>query len=56
MDATIAALIVIGIFALIIVLAFLRFRQRGHAEIKGPFGTSLRVGGTNERSRKRGGN
>jgi hypothetical protein len=55
MDATIAALIVIGIFALIIVLAFLRFRQQGHAEIKGPFGTSLRVGGANEHSRRRGG-
>jgi len=53
--ATIATLIVVGIFALVIVFAFLIFRKQGHAEIKGPFGTGLRVGGSNSRSNRRGG-
>ncbi|MEI6328083.1 MAG: hypothetical protein WCP16_02535 [Pseudanabaena sp. ELA645] len=55
MDATVAVIFVVGIFGLIIVIAFLKFQKQGHAEIKGPFGTSLRVAGSNERSNSRNG-
>jgi hypothetical protein len=48
MDTTTAAVIVIALFALIGVAAFLRFRQRGSAEIQGPFGTRLKVNGSND--------
>lgn len=48
MDATTAVIIVILIFALIIIIAFVRFGQRGGAEIKGPFGTRLKVQGSND--------
>ena len=41
MDTTTAAIIVIAIFALIAVAAFLRFQQRSKVEIKGPFDTGL---------------
>ena len=43
MDTTTAAVIVIAIFAVIIAVAFLRYRKSGEAEIKGPFGTALSV-------------
>ena len=48
MDTTTAAVIVIIIFALVGVAAFIRFRQRGSAEITGPFGTGLKVKGSND--------
>jgi hypothetical protein len=48
MDTTTAVIIVIAIFALIIVAAFLRYRQRGGAEINGPFGTKLKVQASND--------
>lgn len=48
MDAITAVLIVIGLFTLVVIVAFFRFRQQGKAEIGGPFGTSLKVEGKNE--------
>lgn len=50
MDTNTTVILIIIIFALIIIGAFFRFRQRGKAEIKGPFGTSLSVQGSNEPS------
>src|SRR5687768_4836908 len=48
MDTTTAVVVVIIIFALIAVAAFLCFRQRGSAEIRGPFGTNLKVEGSQD--------
>lgn len=48
MDTITASVIVIAIFAVVVVIAFLLYSRRGNATIKGPFGTSLDVGGTNE--------
>src|SRR5262245_23140971 len=50
MDATTAVVIIVALFALVAVAAFLRFRQRGGTEIKGPFGTHLKVDATNDPS------
>jgi hypothetical protein len=47
MDTSTAALIVIAIFAIILIVAFLRYRKSGEAEIRGPFGTALKVKGSN---------
>lgn len=48
MDTTTAAVIVVIIFALVVVAAFILFGQRSSAEINGPFGTSLKVNGSND--------
>ncbi len=48
MDTTTAVIIVIAVFALIVVAAFWRYRQRGGAEINGPFGTKLKVQASND--------
>jgi len=53
MNTTTAVVIVIAIFAVIIIAAFLRFGQSGNAEIKGPFGTALKIQGENSASTKR---
>jgi len=53
MDTTTAAMIVIAIFAVIIAVAFLRYRKSGEAEIKGPFGTALKVKGSNQAAAKK---
>lgn len=47
MDINIAAVIVVIIFAIVAIAAFLRFRGGGTASLKGPFGTQLDVGGSN---------
>lgn len=48
MDTTLAVVIVIAIFALIVVAAFLVFRQRGRVRIKGPFDTGLDLDASNQ--------
>jgi len=48
MSPTEAALFVIVVFALIIFAVFLRFKRRGAAKIKGPFGTGLEIAGSND--------
>ena len=48
MDTSTAAIIIIAIFAVIVVAAFLVFRQRGKVEIKGPFDTGLKLDASNE--------
>ena len=53
MDATIATVIILAIFAVVIIVAFLRFRKSGNAEIKGPFGTALKIKGENNAPAKR---
>jgi len=47
MDTTTAVLVIIGLFTLIVIVAFFIFRGRASAEIKGPFGTRLTVHGAN---------
>lgn len=47
MDTNVIA-IVIAIFALIVVAAFLVFRQRGRVEIKGPLDIGLKLDASNE--------
>jgi hypothetical protein len=46
MNATIA--VVIAIFALVVVAAFLVFRQKAQVRIKGPLGTGLEVDASNQ--------
>lgn len=48
MDTTTAVIIVIGLFVLVVIIAFFRFRQQSIAKIKGPFGMSLDIEGKNE--------
>ena len=48
MDKTTAALIALGILALVFIAFFAVFRSKGKGKIKGPFGTSLEVEGANE--------
>lgn len=48
MDTITATTIIITIFALVIVAAFLRFRQHGKAEIKGPFNTGMKLEASND--------
>jgi LPXTG-motif cell wall-anchored protein len=47
MDSTVV-IVVIGLFALIVIAAFLVFRRRGKVKIKGPFGMGLDVDVSNE--------
>lgn len=47
MDATSAAIVIIALFALVAVAAFLLYR-RADVRIKGPWGTGLDVKGSNE--------
>ncbi len=47
MDQNTVTVIVISIFALIILMAFIRYRRRGGAEVKGPFGITVKVEGDN---------
>ena len=46
MDTT--AAVIIALFALIIVAAFLVFRQRSRVEIKGPLDTGLKLDASNQ--------
>jgi hypothetical protein len=48
MDTNLMYLIVIGIFAVIVILAFLLFRQRTQVNLKGLFGTGLDVDASNQ--------
>lgn len=48
MDTNTLILIIIGIFALIVIIAVIRYKQQGGAEIKGPFGLSLKIEGSNK--------
>lgn len=48
MDINLTVTVVVIIFALIVVAAFIVFRQRGRVEIKGPGGTSLKFDGSND--------
>jgi type IV secretory pathway TrbL component len=47
MDKVTAAVVVVGVFGLIIIAFVFRFRNKGKAQIKGPFGTGLKVEGEN---------
>ncbi len=49
MDTNTLLLIVVLVFAVIVIASFLIFRQRGKAEIHGPFGTSLKLNASNDR-------
>jgi len=44
------SIIIIAIFAVIIVAAFLVFRQRGRVEVRGPLGTGLSLDVSNQKS------
>ena len=48
MDTTLAVVIVIVLFALIVVAAFLVFRQKAKVEIKGPRDTGLKLDASNQ--------
>ena len=48
MDATTGTIIIIALFAVIVVAAFLVFRQRGKVSIKGPLGTGLELDASNQ--------
>ena len=48
MDTLTLLISVIAIFAIIIIVAFLVFRQRGKVEIKGPLGTQLNLNASND--------
>ncbi len=48
MDTNLTYLLLIGIFALIVITAFLLFRQRTKINLKGPFGTGLDVNASNQ--------
>ena len=53
MNTTTAVVIIIAIFAVVIIVAFLRFRKSGNAEMKGgPFGTELKIKGEDKASAK----
>ena len=47
MNTTTAVVIVVGLFGLIILGFVWRYRTKGKAQIKGPFGTGLKVEGEN---------
>jgi hypothetical protein len=47
MDPVVGAVIVIALFGLVVVAAFLVFRQRGRVKIHGPFNTDLEMDVTN---------
>lgn len=47
MDINLAIAIVVIVFAIIIVAGFFVYRRRGGADINGPWGMKLRVGGSN---------
>ena len=48
--STEAIIIIIAVFALVAVTAFLVFRQRAKVDIKGPWGSGLHVDASNEPS------
>ena len=48
MDNNLTYLIIVVIFAIIIILAFLFFRQRAQVKIKEPLGTGLDINASNE--------
>lgn len=50
LDTTTASVIIIGIFALVVIIGFFLYRKSGNAEIKGPFGTGVKFDGKNNSS------
>ena len=48
MDTNTTIIIVVLILAAVAIFGFMRFRQSGKASLKGPFGTSVDVEGSNE--------
>ena len=48
MDTNLTYIIIVGILAVIALVAFFLFRQRTKIELKGPFGTELKVDATNK--------
>ena len=48
MDTNLTYILLIGIFAVIVITAFLLFRQRTKINLKGPFGTGLDVDASNQ--------
>jgi len=48
MDTSTAVVLVIALFAIIVVAAFIVFRRQSKVRIRGPWGTGLEVDGTNE--------
>lgn len=47
MNTNLTYLLIVGIFAIIVIIAFLLFRQRTKINLRGPFGTGLDVDASN---------
>jgi len=47
-DTNVAALLAVGLLALVAIGFFVVFRRRGRIEVHGPFGTKLKAEGSNE--------
>ena len=48
MDTNTALIVIVLILAAVAIAAVVRYQRRGEAEVKGPFGTSVKVKGSNE--------
>ena len=48
MDTNTLLLWIIGIFAVVVIIALLFYRSRAKAEIKGPFGTGVTIDASND--------
>lgn len=48
MDKNVAYVLIVLIFAIIAIVAFFLFRRRTRIDVQGPFGTGVRVDGSNE--------
>ena len=48
MDTNLTYIIIVGIFAIIALVAFFQFRKRTKVDFNGPFGTGLKVDASNE--------
>lgn len=48
MDTNVTSIIIVGILAVIALVAFFFFRQRTTVEVKGPLGTGLKVDASNQ--------
>ena len=49
MDTNLTYIIIVGILAVIALVAFFQFRKRTKVDINGPFGTGLKADATNKR-------
>lgn len=48
MDTNVTLIVLVLILAAVAIAALLRYQRRGEAEVKGPFGTGVKVKGSNE--------